>query len=73
MTVDTFCGLDAGTAPGGITGGVGGAGVGLWANAIELNKSPKAVIFRGDGMCIGNTSNRHRASRPPFLETTEVM
>lgn len=71
MTIDTCCGVDA--AAGGIAGGVGAAGVGLCANATELIASPRAVIFREDEMCIGNTSTPHKASRVPFLEPTEVM
>lgn len=66
-------GEGAAAASGGTAGGVGGAGAGLCANATELNASPRAVIFREDGMCIGNTSARHSASRVPFLETAEVL
>ena len=73
MTVDTRCRLDAGAVAGGITGGVGGVRVGLRANATEPSASPRAVIFRGDGMYIRNTSTRHRASRLPFLETPEAL
>jgi hypothetical protein len=31
------------------------------------------VIFREDGMCIGNTSTRRKASGVPLLETAEVL
>ena len=74
MTTGNCCGVGEGAAAasGGTAGGVGGAGAGLCANATGLNASPRAVIFREDGMCIGNTSTRHRASRMPFLGTAEV-
>jgi hypothetical protein len=73
VTVDTCGGVGEGAVAGGIAEGVGGAGVGLCANATELNASPRAVIFRGDGMCIGNTSTCHRATGLPFLEATEAL
>ena len=48
-------------------------GTGLCANAAELSASPSAVIFREDGIFIGNTSTRHRASGVPILLTAEVL
>lgn len=65
-------GIGADAAADGTAGGVGGAGAGLCANATELNASARVVILREDGMCIGNTSTRHKASGMPFLETAEV-
>lgn len=75
VTTGNCCGVDAGAAAvsGETAGGVDGAGVGLCANATELSAIPRAVSFREDGMYIGNTSIRHRASRVPFLQMTQVL
>ena len=58
---------------GGTRGGVGGAGTGLCANAAEHNTSPSVVIFREDGMCMGNTSACSKASRVPFRPTAKTL
>src|ERR1700721_3244909 len=51
----------------------GGAVVGLCAKATELTASPRAVMRREDGICIGDPSARSNAGAVPFFETAKVL
>jgi hypothetical protein len=54
-------------------GGGGGAEGGLCANATEPSATRIAATLREDGMFIGNTSCRSKATGSPFEETNEAL